>query len=157
MRQTVLGVGIAAIGLLACVGGIAQPLAGAPDVNPKVLAFIKPVEISQRDSDLQKKLKERHNVAVKLLEERVNEYRKGVRDVSSVFEAARLTAEAKLDLAENNQARTTVLEQVLDIAKLIESHLEEQLKKGFGAKSDVERARLARLTVEVELLRARGR
>jgi hypothetical protein len=133
----------------------AQPPAGAAEVSPKILAFLKPVEIAEGDSELQKKLKERHNVGVKLLEERVNEYKKGVRDIGPVFEAARLTAEAKLDLAEGAEARTAVLEQLLDVAKPIESHLQQQFAKGFGSKVDLEWTRYARLTLEVELLRAK--
>lgn len=162
MRHTLLAagssalvLGVLALGSRLASTSVAQPPAKAPEVNPKVLAFIKPVDIVDGDNELQKKLKERHNVAVKLLDERVNEYRKGVRDTSAVFEAARLTAEAKLDLAHTKEGRTAVLEQVLDISKLIETYLEDQLKRGFGSKSDLERARLARLTVEVELLRAK--
>src|SRR5262249_13449642 len=133
----------------------AQAPAGAPKVSAEILAFLKPVATAEGDSELQKKLKERHNVAVKLLEERVNEYKTGARDLSPVFEAARLTAEAKLDLAENAEARTAVLNQLLDVAKLFESNLTQQLAKGFGSKADLERARYLRLTVEVELLRAK--
>jgi len=133
----------------------AQTPADAPEVSPEIRAFLKPLVIAEGDSELQKKLKERHNVAVKLLEERVKEYKKGVRDVSPVFEAARLTADAKLDLAENAEARTAVLNQLLDVAKLIESNLEQQLAKGFGSKGDLERAHYARLTLEVELLRTK--
>ena len=135
----------------------AQPQAPAPEVDPKIVAFIKPVEIADGDSELQKKLKERHNVAVRLLDERVTEYKKGVRDASHVFDAARLTAEAKLDLAETVEARATVLEQVLDIAKLIEGHLQQQLDKGFGSRGDLERARFGRLSVEVEIIKAKQR
>ena|SRR5271166_1591448 len=135
----------------------AQTPVDALGVNPKILAFLKPVAIAEADSELRKKLKERHNVAVKMLEERVNEYKKGVRDLSPVFEAARLTAEAKLDLAENVEARTAVLKQLLDVAKLIESHLAQHLAKGFGSKADLERARYARLTLEVELLRVKAK
>ena len=131
----------------------AQTPADAPKVSPEILAFLKPVAIAEGDSELQKKLKERHNVAVKLLEERVSEYKKGVRDMGPVFEAARLTAEAKLDLAENAEARTAVLKQLIDVAKLIESNLAQQLAKGFGSKADLEQARYGRLTLEVELLR----
>jgi outer membrane protein TolC len=150
------------LGVFSLAGGEApapqsQPPASSQDVDPRILAFLKPVEVPAGASELQQKLRERHNVAVKLLEERVNEYRKGVRDVSSVFEATRLTADAKLDLAETRDARVVVLGQVLDIAKLIESKLEERLKKGFGSKSDVEQARLSRLNVEVELLRAKAK
>src|SRR5262245_25613595 len=113
MRRILLMTGIGALAL--AVGVRAQPPAGAPEVNPKVLAFLKPVEIPARDSELQKKLKERHNVAAKLLEERINEYRKGVRDINSVFEAARLIVEAKLEIAENKQARGAVLEQAVEM------------------------------------------
>jgi hypothetical protein len=92
---------------------------------------------------------------VALLDERVKEYKKGVRDISFVFEAARLVAEAKLDLVPNAAARSEVLEQTLEVANLAEAHLGQHLAKGFGAKADLERARYARLTLEVELLRAR--
>src|SRR5688572_1011617 len=126
---------------------VAQPPGQTAQVDPKILAFLKPVEIPDGDGPLQKKLKERHNVAVKLLEERVNEYKKGIRDASGVFEAARLAGEAKLDLAEGKDARIGVFEQLLEIAQLVENQLQEQLKKGFGARSDLERARLARLNL----------
>lgn len=150
--------------VLALVGAVAmawqltsrsagQPQFAKPDVNPQILAFLKPSPIAEGDSDLQKKLKERHNVAVKLLEARLNDYKRGVRDLSAVFDATRLAADAKLDLAETPEARTAVLQQTLEAAKVVESHLEEQLKKGFGSQADLERARFARLSVEVELLK----
>ena len=147
----------AVVGLVAISGTSAQQGSSVPEVHPKILAFLKPVDVPVRGDELQKKLRERHNVAVKLLEERVNEYKKGVRDVSSVFEAARLTVDAKLEIAETKEARTEVLEQTLDVTRLVETQLDERLKKGFGSKSDLERARLARLTAEVELLRAKGK
>src|SRR5262245_12494231 len=83
-----VGIGLHALARGLRSPSVAQPPAGAPEVNPKVLAFLKPVETPARDGELQKKLKERHNVAAKLLEDRINEYRKGVRDINSVFEAA---------------------------------------------------------------------
>src|SRR5262249_31334463 len=101
------------------------------------------------------KLKERFNAAVKLLDERVDEYKKGLRDIAPVYEAARLTAEAKLDLDPSPKARVTVLEQTLEVVKLFESNIQQQLAKGFGSKGDLERARYTRLTVEVELIKAR--
>jgi hypothetical protein len=143
-----------------CVAGSgASPTNAAPrqgagqDVDAKITAFLKPVEMADGDSELRKKLKERHNAAVRLLEERVSEYKRGVRDASFVFDAARLTADAKLDLAESVEARGTVLEQALDIAKIIETHLQKQLDSGFGSKGDLERARYGRLSVEVEILK----
>ena len=159
MRNTI-------IASVACVGvtiftltgsGIRTTAAQAPstaqDVDPKIVAFIKPLEIGESDTPLHKKLKERHNAAVRLLEERVSEYKRGLRDISFVFDAARLTADSKLDLAETVETRFVVLNQVLEITKLIESHLQQQLANGFGSKGDLERARFGRLTVEVEILK----
>jgi hypothetical protein len=163
---------MAAAGLFTAIGFLAsgngrvtnaqQPAAqdaaktkGGAEISPKVLAFLKPVEVASEDSELQKKLKERHNVAVALLQERISEYKKGTRELSLVFEAAKLTADAKLELADKPEARIAVLEQTLEMAKVVEDHLEQQLKKGFGSKGDLERARLARLSVEIELLRAK--
>jgi hypothetical protein len=134
---------------------LSQATPAQPSVNAKVLAFIKPVEIAPGDTDLQKKLKERHNSAARLLQDRVEEYRKGLRDVSLVFEAARLAAEAKLDLATTPEARLAVLEQTLEVARLAENHLHSLREKGFGSAGDLERARYARLSIEVELLKAR--
>ncbi len=163
---TALGFLASGNGLVTNAGQPAQPVAqsvaqsvaqaqGGPEVSPKVLAFLKPVEMAADDGELQKKLKERHNVAVALLQERVNEYKKGTRDLGLVFEAAKLTADAKLDLADKTEARIAVLEQTLEVARLVEDHLQQQIKKGFGSKGDLERARFARLSVEVELLRAK--
>jgi len=132
-----------------------QQPAGAPELNPKILAFLKPVEPAAGDSELQQKLKERHNAAVRLLEIRIAEYKKGVRDTGPVFEAAHLVSEAKLDLDPSPQARINVLEHTLEVAKLVESTFQQQIDKGFGSKGDLERARFARLTVEVQLLRAK--
>lgn len=128
---------------------------GGAEVSPKILAFLKPVEATGDDSELQKKLKERHNVAVALLQERMNEHKKGTRDLSLVFEAAKLTADAKLDLADKPEAKVAVLEQTLEVARAVEEHLQQQIKKGFGSKGDLERARFTRLSVEVEILKAK--
>jgi outer membrane protein TolC len=134
---------------------LAQEPGAQPKVSPKVLAFVKPVAIAAGDTELQKKLKERHNSAARLLDLRIKEYQNGVRDVGPVFEAARLVAEAKLDLAATPEARISILEQTLEVARLAEGYLQSILAKGFGSPADLERARFARLSVEVELLKAR--
>jgi hypothetical protein len=124
-----------------------------PDVNPRVLTFIKPIAASESDDELTKKLKERHNVATSLLEARVAEYKTGVSDLTLVLEAARLVAEAKHDLAQDDAARLAVLGDTLEISKLIESHQQAKFDAGVGSKSDLQRARLARLSVEVQILK----
>src|SRR5437868_493145 len=79
-----------------------KPPADAPpahEVDPVIAEFMKPVEIAQGDDELRQKMKQRHNTAVRLLALRTESYRKGVSDVSGVFEAAREVADADRDLA----------------------------------------------------------
>ena len=64
-------------------------------------------------------------------------------------------AEAKLDLANTPAERVSLLEQLLEIHRIMESRLQDQLAKGFGSKADLELARYARLSIEVDLLRAK--
>jgi hypothetical protein len=139
-----------------------KPAASAPgvstqpaEVNPKIAAFLKPAEVASGDTELRQKLKERHNSAVTLLELRIADYKRGLRDVAAVFEAARLTAEAKLDLAENVDQRGTILDQAVEVSKAFEGHLQKQVDRGIGSKADLERARFARLSAEVQLLKVR--
>lgn len=150
--------GACAAALVVC--GIAfaatsQPATTPPEPQAEVLAFLKVVEIADGDAELVKKRKERHNAAVSLLDERIAEYKRGGRELGAVFEAARLVADAKLDLAESAEARVETLELTLKVAQRIESQLQQQVDKGFGSKGDLARAKYARLSVEVELLKAR--
>ena len=161
MKKTLLlaSVSLAALGLVFVAprspGQPSEPAAEVPALNPKLLSFVKPLDVASGDSELTKKLKERHNSAAALLDERVKEYQKGTRDINSVYEAARLTMEAKMDLASGSAAKTEVLEKGLEVAKLVEAHLQQQLAHGFGSKADLERARYGRLSLEVDLLRAK--
>ena len=75
----------------------------------------------------------------------------------SLLEAARFVADAKLDLADTAESRVEALELTLKIAMLVEKVLQDQVDKGFGSKGDLARAKLARLSVEVELLKAKGK
>src|SRR5215510_7891547 len=94
------------------------------EVSPKILAFLKPIQPAKDDSELVKKMKERHNAGALLLEERIKEYKKGTRDIGPVYEAARLAVAAKLDLVETAKAKIDTLRQSLEVARLFESHLQ---------------------------------
>ncbi len=135
-------------------GPKAPPPAEHPELTPSLQAYLKAVEVAPGDTRLQKLLKDRHNTAVRLLEERVKEYKSGIRDASPIFEAARLVIEGKLDLAADAKARVDVLKKSMELATLIEKRLQEQLDKGFGSQGDLERARYARLSIEAEIEKA---
>ena len=151
---------IFAVGLMALPARADDPKPG-PEVparaalDARLDAFVKPIDVAAGDSDLRKKLKERHNSAAKLLELRIADYRKGLRDVSAVFDAAHLAADSKLDLAENADQRTKVLEEGLELSKEFEAFLQKQVDGGVGSKAELERARFARLSIEVQLLKVR--
>ena len=119
------------------------------------MAFVKPTAEAESDDELTKKLKERHNVAASLLEARVEEYKRGVIQLALVLEAARLVVEAKLDLAQDDAARLAVFQDALEVAKLIEGHQQGMFDAGVGSKSDFLRARLARVAIEVQILKAK--
>lgn len=136
----------------------AQPPGDSSDaervqVSAKVVDFVKPVAETPDDDDLVKKLKERHNVAVKLFDARIAEYRRNVADLLQVLDAARLVVEAKLDLAPDRDAQLLVFEQAHEVATLIEGHFQKLRDAGLGSASDLERAKLARLNVEVQILK----
>lgn len=127
--------------------------AGRAAIDPQTLEFVRPIEASDDDDPLLKKMKERHNLAAKLLETRVAEYRQNLGNVSHVLEAARIVVDAKLDLASDQEARLAVLQQALGVAERIEKHYQLLSDEGLGSISDLQRARLARATVEVQILK----
>jgi hypothetical protein len=138
-----------------------KPADGAKSVTLKELknelkemGFLEPVKAEDTD-ELKKTLKERHNSAVALLNERLSEYEKGSRDITLVYEAGRLVADAKLDLAADANDKVKVLEHTLKVAERAEAYLKHLLDKGFGSKAELERARYGTLNVKVQLLRAK--
>jgi hypothetical protein len=126
---------------------------GAPKVSKQVLDFMKAVPVE--GDELRQKLAERHNAAVDLLLARKDQHDRGVCSFDRLLDAARLVVDAKLDLAENEEARKQALEDTLEVAKLVEDHMHGLWKNGIGAKADYQRARLGRLSVEVEILKSK--
>ena len=92
-------------------------------------------------------------MAAKLLELRVNEYRRGIEPLAEVMNAARDVADAKMDLAQSDEDRVKVAQQTLDVSKVAEARVEKQMQAGFGSEADLDRARLARLNAEVALMK----
>jgi hypothetical protein len=123
------------------------------EVDPAVASFMKLVEPAAEDDTLRRKLIERHNTAVRLLELHIERYRNGVADSSAVFETAKDVAEAKMSLARTPAEREAAAGQVVEVTRSVESRLEKQFQSGLGLELNVMRARLARETAEVELLK----
>jgi hypothetical protein len=131
------------------------PATGAAprEIDPAVATFIKAVEPAAEDDGLRRKLIERHNTAVRLLELHIERYRSGVADSSAVFESAKDVAESKMSLARTSAEREAAARQVVEVTRSVEARLEKQFQSGLGLELNVMRARLARETAEVELLK----
>jgi len=71
-----------------------------------------------------------------LLETQIEEYKSGISDLARVLESAKLVAESKLALAQDDAARSTVLNGTLEIAKIVESYQQQKFEAGVGSKSD---------------------
>jgi hypothetical protein len=84
---------------------------------------------------------------------RIESYRKGVSDVSGVFEAAREVADADRDLAQSAEEHEAAAKHFVEVLRAGEKRLEEQWKSGVGSEANLLRARLARETAEVDLLK----
>jgi hypothetical protein len=119
----------------------------------KEMGFLDTIE--PKGDELAMALMERHNSAVKLLQERINEYEKGIRDINPVYEAGRLVADAKVELAADADAKVKILEHTLKVAELAEAYLKQVNEKGLGSKADLERAHYGTLNVKVQLLQAK--
>jgi hypothetical protein len=130
-----------------------EPPAG---LAAKLAPLLKPLPIDGADkNELTRLLTERHNAAVSYLSERLKQYQRGLRDLSAVFEGARLVEQAKLALAETPDSTVAVLEEYLGMAREIEAYTKNLLEKKAGSQADFDLARYNRLGIEIELLKAK--
>src|SRR5438477_9704262 len=122
--RTLLIIGATAIGMLATLA-TAQPApttrpAGASikaEIEAKFQSLVTNIPADPSDSELRAKLKERHNSAARLLDLRLKEFQKGTRDLSGVYESARIVAESQLDLSQTQQERENYIQQAIAEAK----------------------------------------
>ena len=126
------------------------------EFNAVTEAFLKPAEVVAGDDALRQKLKERHNTLLHILQLRVQGYRKGLNDAAPIYDAVEMVAEAKMDLAQNDQEREAAAQHLLDVTKVVEERAEKQLKAGFGSEVDVDRAKVLRENAEIQLLKLKG-
>ena len=128
----------------------------AHEIDPVITEFVKPLEAAAGEDDLRKKYKERHNTLVHILKLRIEGYRKGLNDAAPIFDAVEMVAEAKMNLAQNDQEREATARQLLEVTKFVEDRAQKQLKAGFGSEIDVDRAGVLRENAEIELLKLKS-
>ena len=114
-----------------------------------------PLPTSEDEDELVQLLKARHNVALDGLKESYRDFSNNVIQADAVFDAGRRLVDSRLDLASTPADKLTVYEQVLEILVELEGIYEHRTKLLGGGESDVIRIRFARLTTEVDILKAK--
>lgn len=115
-----------------------------------------PLPTSEEEDELVKLLKARHNVALDGLKESYRAFRNNVVQADVVFDAGRRLVDSRLDLASTPAEKLTVYNQVLAVLVELEGIYKHRAKTlGGGGESDVIRIQFARLTTEVDILKAK--
>jgi hypothetical protein len=141
---------------------LAVPSFAAPPAEPdemlQALLKAKPLETARGDDELRKVQKERYNAALKELNIR-SELVVAGKDtpLDGTYDAAGRLLDAELDLAETPAERVAVRQKQVGLSKEVEAMTERFSLAGNSklSSADVEKARYARLTAEMNLLRAR--
>lgn len=116
---------------------------------------LKPVEIKETDSGLQKLLKERLNVAVQEVQANLSLYRSGRATLETATDSIERYAKAGIELAESPAERIKYLELVFESAKSTERMVNEKYAVQVEPVQAMLRARGLRIEAEINLLRER--
>jgi hypothetical protein len=140
----------------------AVPSFAAPPAEPEetlpALLKAKPLETARGDDELRKLQKERYNAALKELQLRGEVIAAGKdTPLDGIYDSAGRLLDAELDLAETPAERVAVRQKQVGLSKEVEATTKHFYEAGNSkvAPADVEKARYARLTAEINLLRAR--
>ena len=126
-------------------------------VYDKMITLVNsaPLVPAAGDDDLRKLQVGRYNAALGMVKWRYKSYRNELRDLHELYDQFAFLREARLDLCRTPAERIVVLEQFLEIAKEYEGNIEIAVTVSEGVNADLERARYARLGLEIALLKAR--
>ena len=130
----------------------------AAKLSPKVLEVVKGplLELKDDDPPLLRLKKERFNAALKEAKARFDLYDRGLTRIPELIEVGERLFAAEVDLYEQPQEREKVLQRHLDVYTEAETNLEKQVKEGMATEADLERLRYNKLSIQIELLKAKG-
>lgn len=136
------------------VPDVKEAESSSPSTPLRMLAN-EPVVITDSDTELQKLLKTRYNIALQMLRTVEFQHSRGIESAEALFEAARRVTEAEIELSDDPQRKIAALEKLLEIADRVERRQSELWKAGRLFESGRLEARYERLSIEIRLLRAR--
>ena len=123
-------------------------------LSPKVMAVINsaPAELKDDDSPLLRLKKERFNAALNEAKARFDLYNRGLTRIPDLIAVGERLFGAEVDLYDNPEDKTRVLQRQLDVYNEAETNLEKQVRDGLATQADLERLRFNKVSLEIDLL-----
>jgi hypothetical protein len=130
----------------------------AANLSPKVIAAISEPVLDLKDDDppLVRLKKERFNAALNEAKARLDLYNRGLTRIPALIEVGERLFAAEADLYDEPEKKAEALQRQLDIYTDAENDLEKQVKNGFATQADLERLRYDRLSVQINLFKAKN-
>ena len=130
----------------------------AAKLSPKVMAVINgPVlELKDDDPPLLHLKKERFNAALKEAKARYDLYDRGLTRIPELIDVGERLFAAEADLYDDPEKKAEALQRQLDVYTEAETNLAKQVKDGMATQADLERLRYDKLSVQINLFKAKN-
>ena len=130
----------------------------AAKLSPKVMEVINgPVlELKDDDPPLLRLKKERFNAALKEVKARYDLYNRGLTRIPELIDVGERLFAAEADLYDDPEKKAEALQRQLDVYTEAETNLEKQVKDGLATQADLERLRYDKLSVQINLFKAKN-
>ena len=100
--------------------------------------------------------KERFNAALNEAKARFDLYNRGLTRIPELIAVGERLFGAEVDLYDNPEEKAQVLQRQLDVYTEAQLNLEKQVREGLATQADLERLRYNKLSVEIDLFKARN-
>jgi hypothetical protein len=130
----------------------------AAKLSPKVMEVINgPVlELKDDDPPLLRLKKERFNAALNEVKARYDLYNRGLTRIPELIDVGERLFAAEADLYDDLEKKAEALQRQLDVYTEAETNLEKQVKDGLATQADLERLRFDKLSVQINLFKAKN-
>jgi hypothetical protein len=130
----------------------------AAKLSPKVMEVINgPVlELKDDDPPLLRLKKERFNAALKEVKARYDLYNRGLTRIPELIDVGERLFAAEAELYDDPEKKAEALQRQLDVYSEAETNLEKQVKDGMATQADLERLRYDKLSVQINLFKAKN-
>jgi hypothetical protein len=130
----------------------------AAQLSPKVMAVVNGplIELKANDPPLLRLKKERFNAVLQEAKARFDLYDRGLTRLPELIDVGERLFSAEVDLYDQPEQKVQVLQRHLDVYTEAEANLEKQVKDGLATQADLERVRYNKLSVEIDLFKAKN-